>query len=84
MINKHRPHGILHMCTYINCLRSHLLTREKIQGGQVNCAHCIMKTRNSIDEDVHLILKQNDVTREIEKYFKKLTAWISLFPYAIL
>ena len=31
MINKHRPHRILHMCTYINCLRSHVLTRDKLQ-----------------------------------------------------
>ena len=31
------------------------------------CAHCVMKTRNNIDENVHLILEQNDVIHEFEK-----------------
>ena len=42
------------------------------------CAHCVMKTRNSIDEDVHLILEQNDVTNE---FWKIKERWLHGFRY---
>ena len=55
------------MGAYINCLRSHLLTRDKRHRRQVKCAQCIIETRNTIDEDINLILEENDVTHEVEK-----------------
>ena len=49
----------------------------------MNCGHCIMITRNNIDEDVHLLMKQNDPHTKVKKINKKVNAWTSLFPYAI-
>ena len=49
----------------------------------MNCGHCILITRNNIDEDVHLLMKQNDPHTKVKKINKKVNAWTSLFPYAI-
>jgi hypothetical protein len=49
----------------------------------MNCGHCILITRNNIDEDVHLLMKQNDPRTKVKKINKKVNAWTSLFPYAI-
>ena len=49
----------------------------------MNCGHCILITRNNIDEDVHLLMKQNDPHTKVKKINNKVNAWTSLFPYAI-
>ena len=49
----------------------------------MNCGHCILITRNNIDEDVHLLMKQNDPHTKVKQINKKVNAWTSLFPYAI-
>ena len=55
-------------CALTSNVFDHICWHETtFKRGRVNCVHCIIKTPNTIDEDVNLILEQNDVTHEVEK-----------------
>ena len=61
-------HMEIFTCALTSNVFDHICWHETtFQRGRVNCVHCIIKTPNTIDEDVNLILEQNDVTHEVEK-----------------